>query len=129
MKAATADQDDPDGHEQQPAAVEDRREGGIEDDDQRERGAERREGRVPGTAQKPEDLDRGERGDDRDAGGEQRPADARTTSRTGTRMAALIARSRIGCRSQRPKRRWRRGELDERLVERRRPEVRPEQVR
>ena len=51
-------EDDADGDEEEAAALEDVREGGVEDDDEGQHRAERREALVAGRAQEAEGLDR-----------------------------------------------------------------------
>src|SRR4051794_33394861 len=63
------DQDRPDGRKKQSLAAEEIGQRGDDDNDEREHGAKRREGRVAGAAEKPEGLDRGEDREDGDAGG------------------------------------------------------------
>ena len=72
VNEATATSDDPDGDEQQAAALEDLGKRRVEHDDEGERGPERRERRVPGGPQETEDLDGGERRDERDRGRQDR---------------------------------------------------------
>src|SRR4051794_19436395 len=68
------DQDDPDGDEQQAAALEDLGEGGIEDHGEREHGPEGRQRPEPRAAQQLEDLASGERRQDGDGEREHDPA-------------------------------------------------------
>ena len=68
-------QDDPDGDEQQAAALQDLRECGIEHDDEGEDHPERRERRVAGALEKLEGLHRGEDRDQRDRGRQDHPAE------------------------------------------------------
>ena len=89
------DEHDPDRAEQEPAALEDLRERRVEDDRHRECRPESEEGRVPAAVEEPEDLDGGDRRDQGDGQARTGPPIPMTIRRTGTRTAALMARSRI----------------------------------
>ena len=130
MNAATAISTMPDGDEQEPAALEDPRDRRVEDDDEGERGAERRERPDSRPAQEPEDLDRGEGRDERDGGGEDGAAEGEDDEQDGHehRGTDRSLTHRPLVRPSAPEAALTAGELEQRGVERVRAEVRPQRV-
>ena len=128
--AATAVEDDPDRDEQQPAALEDPRDRRVEHDGEGERGAERRERRVAGPLQEPEDLARREGRDERDGRGEDGAAEGEDDEQDGDEDGGAdraLTHRPWSVRSA-PEAALTAGELEQRRVERVGAEVGPQRV-